>query len=322
MLSVSPLYWDPDGDPANNVLETGAGLGGSGNWNNGSPLWYDPLSGSHVAWDNGAHNRAVFSGSSGNVSVAAGISADSLAFTSNGYALAGGSLQLSGASSGASSIDVAASLTSTITTQLVGTVDLTKTGAGTLTLAGANTYTGGTTIKAGTLRLTHTSGAGSGAVQIGDATLSLFRGGSTTTYPNAITSLAGTAGTLLVDGSGSNAGTGTNSTYATGPITVDGSLTVSRPSGGNRSCFRERRGSRRAGASTIPRAPRDATFRRGGHHAIAHAVGVGAERADVSFLPARGIGAYGDCGENGRICTAAASTASTDRRARGSHHED
>jgi len=231
MLSVSPLYWDPDGDPANNLLETGTGLGGSGSWNASSPLWYDPATNSHVAWDSTA--RAVFTGTSGNVTVATGIAADSLAFASGGYTLAGGSLQLSGAPSGASSIDVGASLTSTIATQLVGSVTLAKTGAGSLTLSAANTYTGGTTISGGTLRLANTSGAGSGAIQIGDAALSLFRGGSTTTYPNAITSLAGTAGTLLLDGSGSNAGTGTNSTYATGSINVHGSLTVSRPAGGN-----------------------------------------------------------------------------------------
>jgi hypothetical protein len=29
---VALLYWDPDGISGNNVLSTGAGLGGSGSW--------------------------------------------------------------------------------------------------------------------------------------------------------------------------------------------------------------------------------------------------------------------------------------------------
>jgi autotransporter-associated beta strand protein len=54
----------------------------------------------------------------------------------------------------------------TIGTPTIGTVApggmLTKIGAGTLTLATANTYTGGTTINAGTLAVTNTTGSGTG----------------------------------------------------------------------------------------------------------------------------------------------------------------
>ncbi|MFO1524197.1 MAG: autotransporter-associated beta strand repeat-containing protein [Kiritimatiellia bacterium] len=112
---------------------------------------------------------------------------------------------------------------------------VTKNGAGTLTFSGNNAYAGPTVVNAGTLRLNHANGAGTGAITLGDAALSLYRSGSTTTYGfNGLTSQAGTSGSLTVDGSGSNAGTGTNATYSFGTINVAGTLTVARALGGDR----------------------------------------------------------------------------------------
>ncbi|OQB85759.1 MAG: Autotransporter-associated beta strand repeat protein [Planctomycetes bacterium ADurb.Bin126] len=111
-------------------------------------------------------------------------------------------------------------------------LNIVKNGTGALVLNGASTYGGTTTVNDGTLRLAHTAGAGTGTINLGNATLSLFRSGATTTYANAITSTAGTAGLLTLDGSGSNAGTGTNSIYDTGTLTVSGTLTVARKQGG------------------------------------------------------------------------------------------
>jgi fibronectin-binding autotransporter adhesin len=133
---------------------------------------------------------------------------------------------------GSSNLTIGDANDTTIAGVISGSGSLTKQGTGTLTVSGNNHFAGGTTVSQGVLRLEHTSAAGSGSIRIGDGTLSLYRSGETTTYANAITSLAGTSGTLTVDGSGSNAGTGTNSTYNTGTITVDGTLTVSRPTGG------------------------------------------------------------------------------------------
>src|SRR5262249_1721122 len=61
-ITVLPvLYWDADGNSANNVVATGAGLGGSGQWSTASGnLWFNPYTVQDVAWIDGA--RAVFSG--------------------------------------------------------------------------------------------------------------------------------------------------------------------------------------------------------------------------------------------------------------------
>jgi hypothetical protein len=79
--------------------------------------------------------------------------------------------------------------------------------------------------------LENTAAAGLGTINIGDGTLSLIRAAATTTYPNLIVSTSGTNGLLTVDGSGTDAGTGTNSTYTLGGIQVDGTLTITRPAG-------------------------------------------------------------------------------------------
>lgn len=118
------------------------------------------------------------------------------------------------------------------TGSISGGTGITKSGDGTLILATANAYHGGTSVNSGTLRLQNPAGAGLGTITIGNSTLSLYRAGDTTNFGNQIISSAGTTGLLTVDGSGSDAGTGTNSTYNFTGIQVDGSLTITRPSGG------------------------------------------------------------------------------------------
>jgi len=117
------------------------------------------------------------------------------------------------------------------TGSIAGSTSLVKSGDGTLTLATSNSFTGGTTISGGTLRLGTTAGAGVGAITIGDATLSLSRSAATTTYANTLISAAGTSGLLTVDGSGVDAVGGTNSIYTVNGIQVDGTLTITRPTG-------------------------------------------------------------------------------------------
>ena len=81
---------------------------------------------------------------------------------------------------------------------------LTKIGTGTLTLSGANTYTGGTTVKAGTLLVSNTRGSGTGTGAVTATTSTL---GGTGIISGAVT-LSNTSGTggFLAPG---NAGIGT-----------------------------------------------------------------------------------------------------------------
>jgi autotransporter-associated beta strand protein len=79
-----------------------------------------------------------------------------LAFDSSDYIIAGAStLTLDGTVT--PTISVGSGRTATISTNLVGTLGMDKTAAGTLVLNGVKTYTGGTTVTAGTLELASTT---------------------------------------------------------------------------------------------------------------------------------------------------------------------
>jgi autotransporter-associated beta strand protein len=87
---------------------------------------------------------------------------------------------------------------------------LAKTGTGTLTLRKANSYTGGTTVRKGTLLVTNRTGSatGSGSVQVNAGTL-----GGTGKVSGAVTIGAGATAAVLSPGSG--AGLGTFTTLST-----------------------------------------------------------------------------------------------------------
>jgi fibronectin-binding autotransporter adhesin len=88
------------------------------------------------------------------------------------------------------------------------TVNLTKSGAGTLTLSGANTYSGGTTISGGTLLVNNTTGSGTGTGAVSVASIGTLGGNG------AISGLVTSAGTLVPG----DAGVGT--------FTLNGGLTT------------------------------------------------------------------------------------------------
>jgi autotransporter-associated beta strand protein len=147
------MYWDNDGSAAGSYVATGTGLGGSGTWNTSSRKWY--TGGTEVAWVGG--NDAVFSGTAGTVTLAAGQSVHSLTFKTSGYLLTASTITLVG-----SSITVDSGVEASIGSAVAGSAGFAKNGNGTLTLTHANTYTGGTAINGGALVVTNTTGSGTG----------------------------------------------------------------------------------------------------------------------------------------------------------------
>ena len=132
--TAAVLTWDPAGN--------GSGSGGNGTWNTQS--WFNGAS--DVAW---TANDAVFQGTGGAVQLTTGVSATSLTFNANNYAIVGGNtLTMSGANP---TVTVGAGCTDSISCLVAGNSGLTTAGAGTLVLYANNTYTGGTTVTGGTL---------------------------------------------------------------------------------------------------------------------------------------------------------------------------
>lgn len=143
------LYWDTDGSTAGNNASTGANLGGSGIWSTANANWWETSLGTLQAWTNGSD--AVFWGTAGAVTVFS-VSASTLAFKTTGYSVNSGTLTMIGA---ASSFDVDAGVTATMSSTIAGSNTMVKLGAGTLILSNpanlntANTSAGGWRIEGG-----------------------------------------------------------------------------------------------------------------------------------------------------------------------------
>ena len=127
-LPVITTYWDNDANAGNNNFTTGAGLGGTGNWDTSANKWSNGSS--NVPW--AANNNAVFWGTAGTVTLSAPQSVNSLSFKSNGYTITGSTLTLNGPS-----INVDAGATATINSAVAGSSGLVKMAAGTLNFARA-----------------------------------------------------------------------------------------------------------------------------------------------------------------------------------------
>lgn len=135
------LTWDGNGAAPLN--------GGAGTWNTALARWWDGSA--FLPWNNQDNHGAIFAGTGGAVQVSESVSAQSLSFQSNGYALSGQTLSISG-----SNIDVAPSTTALINNPLIAN-NLTKTGNGTLTLYSWGSFTGmtgGIDVSSGTLCFT------------------------------------------------------------------------------------------------------------------------------------------------------------------------
>lgn len=138
-VTATPLIWDSDGT-------TGAPSGGTGTWDTTSLLWDN--AGTMQTWNSGATDTAIFGGTAGTVSLAAGgVTANGLQFDTTDYIIQSNTLTLAGATP---TITTATGVTATITSTVTGTAGLVKTGEGTLLLNGAgNTLTGGVIVNGG-----------------------------------------------------------------------------------------------------------------------------------------------------------------------------
>lgn len=213
---IVTLYWDNDATGGNNNLATGAGLGGSGNWDNVSNKWFTGVV--NGVWT--PANDAVFWGTAGTVTLSSPQSANSLRFRTNGYTITGSTLTMTD-----SSITTDAGVTATIGSTVAGTAGLVKNGAGTLTLTGSNTYTGGTTVNGGVLRVSSDAnlGAAPASLTLGNITLdggTLQFGGNFDLSNNRGITLGAGGGTIDTQGFSNIAGY----TQADG-IQGDGDLT-------------------------------------------------------------------------------------------------
>lgn len=185
--------------------------GGNGTWDTTNALWSEDAGLNNVTWPSVATNNddAVFAGTGGTVSVAAGgITVNDITFQVEGYTIEGGALTLNGTGP-----TIAANSDASILSIITGSAGLSKTGTGNLTLGGVNTYSGTTTISAGSLVLaTGASLASSGTLSITGTSAFLIEGNSQTLANLTISASAAS----------------TTATLSNGALTLDGasSLTV------------------------------------------------------------------------------------------------
>jgi fibronectin-binding autotransporter adhesin len=157
--------------------------GGDGTWSATAPNWADEA-GVASGPLQPQPGFAIFGGAAGNVTVSTAdgaVAASGMQFASDGYRLAGDTLTLVADAGHPAPVEVrvgdgstaSASWSATIANVIAGTDGLAKTGAGTLVLGGANTYSGGTTVRAGTLQVAadNNLGAASGGLTLDGGTL-------------------------------------------------------------------------------------------------------------------------------------------------------
>ena len=219
---AASLAWD-----GSDIVSPGS-QGGAGTWDSAiTANWWDGAA--DIAWPaSGTDNDATFGDSAGTVTIdPAGVTANDLSFSTTGYILSGtGTLTLNGSTPtfqlGAG---VSASIGNNTATVLGGTAGLTKTGLGTLTLNGsaAHSFSGGLSIKGGTLALAFANLPAPTNLIDSTNSLSMFNGGtlSTTGKNGAFNSAQTFNGTAIHTGNSTlivNNASGTSSTVTLGTL--------------------------------------------------------------------------------------------------------
>ncbi|MBB4839230.1 fibronectin-binding autotransporter adhesin [Sphingomonas kyeonggiensis] len=209
-------FWDGAAGPKFD----GAIAGGNGVWqaHSGNDNWTELSGALNAGFSDGA--IAIFTANAGTVTVdnsQGAVTASGMQFATNGYAITGDAVTLTGTQAVIRVGDgtaAGASYTATIASALTGASQLVKTDLGTLVLTGANNYAGGTRIEGGTLQIGN-GGSITGDV-VNNAALAVNRTG-TLALDGAISG----SGTLTQSGGGTLILNGVNS-YA-GGTTITGS---------------------------------------------------------------------------------------------------
>lgn len=195
------------------------GAGGGGTWGALAQTWKDRS----TIWVRDA--RGIFDGHGGTVTVSGTVLAGGgLAFSADGYTVAGGTLHLSGFDLADNTVTVAADATATLSARLVGVAGLRKSGPGSLTVSAVNTsLVGGIEVAEGTLVLAGGSAAAGGPLAIRAGARAVIAAGLTARTP-----------ALRLDGGLLDVGTG-RLTITTGGITaadLRGGILAGRGGGG------------------------------------------------------------------------------------------
>jgi fibronectin-binding autotransporter adhesin len=215
-LSAAPLYWDADGTAAGNDFATGTGLGGSGNWDHVSALWFNGLD--DVTWINANADDAILSGTGGDVTLTEGINAGNLLFTN-----VTGNFVITNAT-GAETLTLA---TGTVDTgggdhtigALLGSAGtLTKLGGGRVRLTGNNAALSGLVlVNEGVVSAENNGALGSASVTVATGAALEVRG-ALSTVPNTIT----LDGAGITNGGALRNTAGVNNWYGAVTLAADG----------------------------------------------------------------------------------------------------
>jgi fibronectin-binding autotransporter adhesin len=282
---TSADYWAPQ-----------AGGGGSGNWTTVGTTW--ATSAGTLGSQTQGTGALIFGNTAGTVTVSDTVSASAgLQLATSGYLLTGGTISLTGATSGSNTITVNSAVTGTINSILAGSAGMTKAGAGTLALGGANTLTGTVAVAAGTLATTTSNvvanaafvDVSSGAIfQLGgnDTVAAILGSGTVDVQANTLTADTAATGSFA----GVIQGTGGLTKAGAATFTLSGNNTYSGATNVNAGTLATSAADRIGNSSDVTVAS-GATLQLGGAETVGSIAGAGGVAIGGSAFTAGGSGA-------------------------------